>query len=105
MSYKEERAIKCLDWPSCSPDLSPIENLWAILKKRVQNRVPKTLEELKNYVKIEWETFDPDFIMNFTKSMCKRYDFVIAADGKRLIGEWYFIQLVLKGLELIIQFE
>ena len=68
MSYKEERAIKCHDWPSCSPDLNPIENLWAVLKKRVQNRVPKTLEEIKNYVNIEWETFDPDFIMNFTKS-------------------------------------
>ena len=72
VSYKEERAIRCIDWPSCSPDLNPIENLWAVLKKRILNRAPKTIEDVKNYVDIEWGTFDPEFIGNFTKSMRKR---------------------------------
>ena len=84
VSYKEERPFRCIDWPSCSPDLNPIENLWTVLKKRILNRPPKTIEDVKNYVDIEWGTFDPEFIVNFTKSMRKRCDLVIAAQGKRI---------------------
>jgi hypothetical protein len=43
------------DWPANSPDLSPIENLWGILKKRVQELHPKSLNELKLVLIEEWK--------------------------------------------------
>ena len=43
-----------MKWPSQSPDMNPIENLWKILKKRISDRRPKNLCELKLFAKEEW---------------------------------------------------
>ena len=44
----------CLDRPACSPDLSPIENVWRIMKRRIRQRRPQTVEQLKSCIHQEW---------------------------------------------------
>uniref|UniRef100_A0A1I8M925 DDE_3 domain-containing protein n=1 Tax=Musca domestica TaxID=7370 RepID=A0A1I8M925_MUSDO len=51
-SWFNERCIPLLDWPGCSPDLTPIENLWEYMARKVygnnaQNVSIMTVTELK----------------------------------------------------------
>ncbi len=37
------RRVRVQNWPSCCPDLSPIENIWRIIKGKICQRRPQTL--------------------------------------------------------------
>uniref|UniRef100_A0AAZ3PZX1 Tc1-like transposase DDE domain-containing protein n=1 Tax=Oncorhynchus tshawytscha TaxID=74940 RepID=A0AAZ3PZX1_ONCTS len=44
--WLKDNQDKVLEWPSQCPDLNPIENVWAELKKRVRARGPTKLTPL-----------------------------------------------------------
>ena len=46
--------IKVLDWPGNSPDLHPIENLWSILKSRLQKLDCTTKTKLSEAIIQVW---------------------------------------------------
>jgi hypothetical protein len=39
-----------MEFPPRSPDLNPIENIWHVLKYRVERRNPRTGEELEQFL-------------------------------------------------------
>lgn len=50
-----ERNVNVLEWPSQSPDLNPIENLWRYLKIQIGKRAPTNIENLKAVCQEEWD--------------------------------------------------
>lgn len=77
----EEHHVNVLPWPSQSPDLNPIENLWSILDHRVRNRTPNTKEELLQGLRLAWEAIPQETLQSLVDSMPDRCRAVIAARG------------------------
>ena len=73
--------ISCLEWPRYSPDLNPIENLWANLKKRVEKRNPTNVAELEQAVREEWACTDKDLCRKLVASMPDRLARVLEYQG------------------------
>jgi hypothetical protein len=69
------------EWTSGSPDLNPIENLWAIVKKRIAEVGPATLPELINVIIAAWNAISPEEVANLTHSMPNRLQKTVEAEG------------------------
>ena len=53
-SWCQTNKTKVMEWPTQSPDLNPIENLWGDIKKAVFEAKPRNAEDLWNVVKASW---------------------------------------------------
>ncbi len=82
--FLDRHIPETIDWPSNSPDLNPIENLWAIIKHRVEKRRPRDLTELQRFLHEEWEVIDKTILMNLIASMKDRCLAVIKSKGERI---------------------
>jgi DDE superfamily endonuclease len=81
--FHTENDLRVLSWPAQSPDLNPIENLWAIVKKSIRERKkhPSNIAELDRYVKKAWQDIPIHTIENLVDSMPQRIQAVIDANG------------------------
>lgn len=77
---KQKYAV--LPWPAHSPDLSPIENLWADFKRRLVEKHPEIpKKKLWDVIDGEWEATSKELCANLLHSMPERLQAVIAAHG------------------------
>ena len=79
--FLEQRNIKVLEWASNSPDLIIIEFVWQVMKKRVQEDHPRTVEELKATLRQVWESFTAEKLDDMITSMPRRIQAMIRSKG------------------------
>lgn len=73
-----------IEWPPYSPDLSPIENIWAWLKNEVSKDMPTSIQSLKRCIRKHWNRIDCSFLTPYFMSMPRRIDLVLESDGRKI---------------------
>lgn len=77
--------INVMDWPSCSPDLNPIENLWAIVKRDIAKENFTNLDNLYEGIKKSLYSIPVEKCINIIQTMPKRCEEVLKNNGFPLI--------------------
>ena len=78
---EEEGVLTLLPWPSQSPDLNPIENIWRCLNFRFRNRKCRNLDELMDELRKGWASIPTKTLKSLVHSMPRRIQAVLAAKG------------------------
>ena len=73
--------MEVLQWPSQSPDLNPIENLWKTLESKVHALRPSNLKELEVFTKEEWAKIPLELCQTLVNSYTNRLDAAIKNKG------------------------
>lgn len=79
--YLIRKHINILEWPSQSPDLNPIENLWSELDRRLKKRTCNTEDQLFEVLRHGWDQLAPEYLEKLVDSMPSRCRAVIKAKG------------------------
>jgi transposase len=72
--FLHRNSINVLDWPACSPDLNPIENIWGQLVRTLyaENKTYTTEDELKKAIRVAWNQLSLQTLENHVDSMPNR---------------------------------
>ena len=90
ISYLSEQAFEIMDWPSQSPDLNPIENLWKTLGVKVMERNPTNTEDLWVKLQEEWSKISIEDCQEMIRSCSRRCAAVIESKGS-LTKYWLYM--------------
>ncbi len=65
--------VECIpDWPANSPDMSPIENLWGIVKCKLRNEDTSTLPKLECALRRAWSSVSQETVEKLADSLPSR---------------------------------
>jgi len=91
--YLSQKVFQVIHWPASSPDMNPIEHMWAALKSALHTRYPDTKDYpggppavkrmLEERLTTVWADIGPEVMDRLVESMPRRIAALIEARG------WY----------------
>ena len=75
--WKEENGIQTMDWPPSPPDANPSENVWGVLKAKLQEKCLYNLAQLSRHVRKLWRDLSSTYAETLVDSMPKRCPAII----------------------------
>ena len=82
LEFYKENNIKIIDWPSNSPDLNPIENIWAIIKNKLCRQEFDNINKLRKRVEKEWDCLTKKNLQIYSNSTNNRIESSLLLSGK-----------------------
>jgi hypothetical protein len=79
-----KQCLLCPSWPPNSPDLNPIEMLWAIMKGRIKWSEIHDRDEAIAKITDAWNAIDMSVINSLCLSFSRRVQLMIAARGETI---------------------
>jgi transposase len=79
--WLKKNRIETLPWPSFSPDLNLIENLWDELERRLKKHHPKNKSELEMLLIQEWSNIEVSVLAKLVDSVPSRLNECIKMKG------------------------
>jgi len=81
-AWLQRNGVETMECPPSSPDLNPIENVWAALKLHLRNKIkPRTKEQLVDGIVKFWTTLSSDDCAKYIDHVHKVLPVVVANDG------------------------
>lgn len=84
--WLQNHNVPLMEWPSSSPDLSPIETVWHIMKKELRRNPIRTVEQLKLKLKQIWDSISVNQCQDLVNTMSRRCEAVIIRKGD--VTQW-----------------
>ncbi|MGL6119347.1 MAG: transposase [Fusobacteriaceae bacterium] len=79
--FFDENEVDVLFWPSQSPDLNPIENLWSYIERKLTKKVLKTKTKLIEEIKEIWNNIPLSYVRNLYQSIPNRLELILRNKG------------------------
>ena len=79
--FLQKNQVNYIWLPACSPDLNPIENVWSLIKSKLDKEAIFTTKELGKRIQFHWRKLKPDYLKKLARSMPKRLAHVIKLKG------------------------
>ncbi len=73
--------LKVMEWPNMSPDLNPIEQMWGILKRKVEKHHVSSIQQLRYVIMEEWKRMPATTCAALVNSMPRRIKAVLDNNG------------------------